>query len=274
MTRAAARLRAVAHSSPLRHLARAGLLAYALLHILVAALALQLGWGIGATEAANSSGALQTLYETTLGYSLLWVVAVGLLGLAGWQGVEVLRHHRRVPRRFADRAVALLQLIKTVGTALVYAYLGVAAIGIGLGNRGSDDETTLVTGVLGWPGGRLLVGAAAVVVIVIGTYQVYKGLRSTFLDEIDLTTIPERLRGPAHRVSQAGFVGKGLAFLLVGGMLGWAAIAVDAATATGLDGALRLVLMQPFGRWLLTVIALGFAAFAGYLVTRARHPVG
>ena len=41
--------------------------------------------------------------------------------------------------------------------------------------------------------------------------------------------------------------------------------------ATGLDGALRTLLGAPFGKVLLTLVALGFAAFAVYSFARARH---
>ena len=57
-------------------------------------------------------------------------------------------------------------------------------------------------------------------------------------------------------------------------MLGWAAISFDPSRATGLDGALRAVLAEPYGRWVLTAVGLGLASFAVYCLARARHPVG
>ena len=51
-----------------------------------------------------------------------------------------------------------------------------------------------------------------------------------------------------------------------------AAITFDPAEATGLDGALRTVLDAPFGRFLLTLVALGIAAFGVFCLIRARYP--
>jgi hypothetical protein len=78
----------------------------------------------------------------------------------------------------------------------------------------------------------------------------------------------------AHRASQAGFVLKGVALVLVGAVVAWAAATFDPARATGLDGALRAVAAEPHGAWVLTVVAVGLAAFAVYCLARARHPVG
>src|SRR3712207_644708 len=83
--------RRAADSDALEHLARVGLLAYGLVHLLVAWLALQLAWFGGSGESADQSGAMQTLAESPVGKPLLWIVAVGLIALAVWQAAEVLR---------------------------------------------------------------------------------------------------------------------------------------------------------------------------------------
>ena len=58
----------------------------------------------------------------------------------------------------------------------------------------------------------------------------------------------------------------------VGGLLVWAAVTFDPAKAQGLDGALRGVLELPFGRTLLTLVAVGIAAFGAFCFVRARYP--
>lgn len=269
-----------AHSTALRSVARVGLVGYALLHLLVAWLALQLAWQAGRSRttggaAVDQGGAMALIADSPVGPPLLWLLTAGLAGLCVWQAVEVLRHHRRLPAPGPDRRRAVVQLAKTLGTALVYGFLAVSAARVALG-RGSDPaaDTRAVRGVLAWPGGQALVVAVGVVVVVIGVYHVRKGLRSDFLDEIDLSTVSPALCALAHRASQAGFVLKGVAFVLVGVMVAWAAATFDPAHATGLDGALRAVAAEPHGAWVLTVVAVGLAAFAVYCLARARHPVG
>jgi hypothetical protein len=60
--------------------------------------------------------------------------------------------------------------------------------------------------------------------------------------------------------------------VLVGGLLGWAAITYDPSKASGLDGALHTVLAAPGGRVLLTLVALGIAAFGAFSLARAKYP--
>ena len=269
-----------AHSAALRSAARVGLIGYALLHLVVAWLALQLAWQAGRARpaddaAVDQSGAMALLADSPVGPLLLWLLTAGLAGLCLWQAVEVLRHHRTLPAPGPDRRRAVVQLGRTVGTAVVYGFLAVSAarVALGHGSRPGEDTRT-VHGVLAWPGGQALVVAFGVVVVAIGVYHVRKGLRSDFLDEIDLSTVSPALCVVTHRASQAGFVLKGVAFVLVGTVVGWAAAVFDPARATGLDGALRAVAAEPYGAWVLTVVAVGLVSFSVYCLARARHPVG
>jgi hypothetical protein len=268
----------VARSPALRRFAQAGLVAYAAVHLLVAWLVLQMAYGdgpsAGGDRSADQAGAMQTVARSPGGPVLLWLLAVAMAGLAFWQGAEFLRHHRHLPAG-SERWSALLQLVKTVGTAVFYGYLAYSAVSTALGSgKQRGKERRQVEGVLSWPGGQLLVIAVALVTAGIGVYLAQKGLRSTFLDEFDLSSVRKPLRAAAHRFSQAGFFLKGLALVLVGGVLTRAAVSFDPSRATGLDGALRAVLSEPYGRWVLTAVGLGLASFAVYCLARARHPVG
>ena len=78
------------NSDSLEHLARIGLIAYGVVHLLVAWLALQLAWG-SRQDSADQSGAMRTLAESPVGKPLLWVVAAGMIALAVWPAAEVLR---------------------------------------------------------------------------------------------------------------------------------------------------------------------------------------
>ena len=73
-----------------RALVRTGLVCWAAVHLLIAWLALQLAWG-GGGGSADQSGALSTVAESPVGKPLLWIIALGLIALAVWQALEVLR---------------------------------------------------------------------------------------------------------------------------------------------------------------------------------------
>jgi len=100
----------------------------------------------------------------------------------------------------------------------------------------------------------------------VGTYHVVKGWTKKFL--IDLRENPGML---ATRAGVIGYIAKGIALALVGGLFVTAAAQNSASKATGLDGALRSIRQQAFGSWLLTAVGLGIAAYGLYSFARARH---
>jgi Domain of Unknown Function (DUF1206) len=260
-------------SDGLEHLARIGLIAYGLVHVLVAWLALQLAWG-GGGESADQSGAMATLAESSFGTPLLWVVAVGLIALAVWQAAEVLRWRHGWSASGKARTTALRRSGRALVKAVIYIALAVLAIRFATGSAqsssSSQQETT--AGVFGWPAGQWLVGAAGLVLIGVGAWHVRKGFNKHFLKEIDTTDCSTGAVRLVTRLGQVGYPGKGIALAGVGGLLIWAAVTFDPSKARGLDGALRTVLELPFGQILLTLIAVGIAAFGAFCFVRARYP--
>src|SRR3954454_9543537 len=106
-------------SDDLEKLARIGLLAYGLVHLLVAWLALQLAWGGGGGE-ADQSGALSTLAQSPVGKPLLWIIAVGLLSLAVWQAAEALQWRGALRSAGRQKKKSVQRIVKSVARAVVY----------------------------------------------------------------------------------------------------------------------------------------------------------
>jgi hypothetical protein len=260
-------------SDGLELLARVGLIAYGVVHLLVAWLALQLAWG-GGGQSADQSGAMRTLAESPLGKPLLWVVAIGLVALAVWQAAEVLRWRSGWSASGKTRTKALRKSGNALVKAAIYIALAVLAIrfanGSGKSSSSSQQETT--AGVFAWPAGQWLVGAAGLVLIGAGAWHVRKGLNKHFMKQIDTSKASASATRLVTRLGQVGFPGKGVALAGVGVLLIWAAVTFDPSKARGLDGALHEILNLPFGQILLTLVALGIAAFGLFCLVRARYP--
>ncbi|MGY1745610.1 DUF1206 domain-containing protein [Blastococcus sp. SYSU D00695] len=260
-------------SDGLENAARVGLVAYGVVHLLIAWLALQLAWG-GGGGSADQSGAMATLADSPVGTPLLWLVAIGMIALAAWQLAEVLRWRHGLTGSGEARKKALGRTAKSVAKAVVYVALAVLAIrfATGSGSSSGQQQQQTTAGVLGWPGGRWWVSLAGLVLVGVGVYHVYKGVSRRFLKQIDLASASPGARRLVERVGLVGFPGKGVALGLVGGLLVYAAVTFDPEKASGLDGALRTVLDAPFGQVLLTLVALGIAAFGVFCLIRARYP--
>ena len=262
------------NSDTLENLARIGLLAYGVVHLLVAWLAIQLAWFGGNGKSADQSGAMSTLAQSPVGKPLLWVIALGLVALAVWQAAEVLRWRGQWSASGKARAEALQKSGKALIKTVVYVVLAVLAVkfALGSGRSSSQQQQKTTAGVFGWPAGRWLVGAAGLVLIGVGIYHVYKGVTQRFLKEIETSEASESARRLVTRLGQVGFPGKGVALAGVGALLLWAAITFDPSKARGLDGAMHAILALPFGQILLTLVALGIAAFGAFVFVRARYP--
>ncbi|WP_345037120.1 DUF1206 domain-containing protein [Georgenia daeguensis] len=234
--------------------ARLGYAASGVLHLLIAWIALQVAWG-QTGESADQTGAMQQLAGNPLGAVLLWVLAVGFALLAVWQVAEAIAR--------SDTGTRL----KSAGKAVLYLALAWTAVSVVRGSSSGSGQTESTTATLmAQPFGRALVALVGLGVIAVAVYHVIKGWKKKFLE--DLREHP----GPwVVRAGRIGYIAKGVALGVVGALFVAAAATADSERASGLDGALRSLQQLPFGKALLTAVALGLAAYGVYSFGRARH---
>lgn len=255
-------------SALLEGLARVGLVAYGVVHLLIGWLALQIAWGGTSGGSADSSGALSTVADQPFGKILLWLVAVGMVALALWQASQAIwGYHNRVGGKRMRKQVS------SGARAVVYVALGVSAalVAVGAGSSSTQSQQEATSGVLAWPGGQLIVIVTGLVIVGVGVAGVVKGVTKSFAEEVDTSSMSPTARTAVAVLGQVGYIARGLALGVVGGLLGYAALTFDAQQAKGLDGAMRTILDQPFGQFLLTAIALGFVAFGLFAFLQARY---
>jgi len=161
-------------SASLEALARVGMIAYGVVHLLISWLALQLAWGAAASKSADPSGALRTLADQPLGKFLLWLVAVGLVALALWQVSEAIWGYRN--REGAQR---VRKQVTSGAKSVIYAALGVSAasVALGTGSSSSQSQQQTTTGVLALPAGRVIVVVTGLIIVGVGVAGVVKGVQ-------------------------------------------------------------------------------------------------
>lgn len=233
-----------------------GLIAYGVVHLLIAWIALQLAWG-SASEDASHSGALHELASKPFGGFLLWVVAFGLIALVVWKVLEFV--YGRLDTR---------KKVSSAGRAVVYLYLGISAVKIAAGSGGSsgDKSSGITAKLMENPAGRVLVAIVGLVVIGIGVYQIYKSVKKKFVQDLTGGVSESTIL-----LGRLGYAAKGIAFMIVGGLFVWASVSYEPERAGGLDAALHTVREQEFGSVLLTLMALGIACFGVYCFVWSRN---
>ena len=246
---------------------RVGLAAYGLVHLVIAYLALQIAFSGTSSHSATSKGALDELANTGVGLAALYVVAVGMFALVVWQGLEAAIGHRS-----EDGGRRTFKRVASGAKAVIYAGVGVSALktATGAGSR-SKGTHTMTAQLMALPFGPLLVGAVGLVIIGVAVYLARRGWKEKFLKRLDGEG-RTGADGQAYRTfGKVGYIAKGVALAIVGGLFLWAAVSHDAQHSGGLDQALRELQNAPYGTVLLAAVAVGIACYGLFCFAWARH---
>ncbi len=191
----------VADSKPVKIGARVGLLSYGVTHLLIAWIALQVAFG-GDSRQASQKGAFQELAGNTFGKVMLWIIVVGFVAVALWRLTLAIWGYRYE----SDEKKRLRKRASDAGKVVVFAALAVlaATTAIGSGGGGGGGQEKATAGLLGIPGGQLIVGAVGLGFIVAGGSKIYAGWKKKFLS--DMACRPTRRfarcsSAPARRAS-------------------------------------------------------------------------
>jgi hypothetical protein len=146
------------------------------------------------------------------------------------------------------------------------------AILVGSGGSGSQasQQQGLTAKVMAHAGGRYLVGAVGLVVLVVGGTMVFEGVTRKFEKYLRMTQMSAATRVVVEKLGVVGTVARGLVIGLAGLLVLDAAVTYQPQKARGLDGALRTLAGQPYGKVLLVVAALGLVTFGLYGYAEAR----
>jgi hypothetical protein len=252
-------------SRALRASARFGLIARAVLYLLLAYLAAVLagGWGLHGKQ-VNGNGALRTIAGTPLGVLALGGAALGFaaFGLA------------RLAGAYGDRSAGRPRRLTTAGQGLGYLVMAAVTATFVLGRRsvGSEQQQVSTTmRVLEAPGGRLVLAAVGVTALAICAWQVWIGLHGGFTDSLRTTDMGPRMRRAARWVGAVGIVARAAAVAPLGFLLVVAAAQARPGAAKGLDELLMSLDRSSGGNAVIWMVALGFLVFALYSLLEARY---
>jgi lysylphosphatidylglycerol synthetase-like protein (DUF2156 family) len=257
----------MATSRPLEILTRIGFVGYGLLYLAVAWLAVQLVVGHQSGE-TSQSGAFAALVQQPFGRFLLIVIAVGLAAMAVWQLLLAAVGHRAETGRSRT-----FERVVSIGRTVIYAFLAWTAYRIlaGTPTSSAQQQQDATAGLLTHSAGQFLVVVCGLAVLGIGIGVIVYGVKRKFERKLMMYRMSHAAQIAARRAGQIGYVAKGIAFGIVGLLLVDAALTKDPGKSRGLDAALRTIIHEPFGAFLLFAIAVGFAAAGVYCFVQARY---
>lgn len=252
-----------AQNEVFERLARGGFVVSGLLHLLVGYLAIRIAFGEGGT--ADQTGALATLASKPGGPVALWVAAAALLVLGLWRLVET-AVGRSSDRRDGSSS-GVLDRAKAFALAVVYVALAYSAWGFarGAGKFAGQQNLTISARLMQSSAGTVGLVLCGVIVVAVGGYHVYKGASRNFLEDLN-----GKSGNVVRRLGVVGYVAKGTVIAGAGGLVVLAALRSEPEKATGLDGALKTLGAQPYGRVLLIAAGLGIVTYGLYSFAMAR----
>ena len=244
--------------------ARLGLASRAAIYLLMSILAFEVAYGHTHKE-ADQRGALEALSTSTVGKVLLILLAVGFACYALWRFSEAAFGAVGEGKKAGPR-------VKSLVRGLIYSSFAVTAIKVLGGSSGSQagQQKGMTASAMAHTGGRLLVGTIGAVIVIAGLAMVYEGVKKKFLDNLDLWRATAATRKTVTRLGMVGTTARGAVIGLAGALVVDAAVTYSPSKAGGLDGALRTLAGQPYGKLLLTLAAAGLLAFALYGFAEAR----
>lgn len=253
-----------------RWLVRAGFISRAITYGVIGALTFATAVGAGTMGvAANQQGALALIARAAPGRAALVVVCAGLLAYALWKITQG-AFGRRIQ---GDGGLNWKDRVADLGGGVAYLAFFAIAIRVLSGSAGSSsgEPKHAAAGILGWPGGQLIVGIGGGVLIAISLYQLYDALSGEFAKEENTQQMNQSERRAFMLMGHVGLAARALVFGLIGYFLVRTAIDFNANDAVGVDGALARLHHQTLGPWILGLVAAGLITFAAYSVLEARY---
>jgi Domain of Unknown Function (DUF1206) len=252
----------------LEFLERLGYVVRGVLYAVMGFLALRIALATAGGKATDLSGSLVWLIGNPFGKLVLIVTIIGLVAYSIWGFVRAIYD----PLHRGRDAKGIMARLGFVTSAVSYLAIAVFAITIlaGQGSTSHDSTQKTVSTLLANPGGGFFTVLLGVISIGIGIGQFLEAYRATFQHDLKAAEMTESEKDIAIGLGRFGMAARGVTFLVIGWFLIQAGLHHAPSQAQGFGGAFLFILAQPYGRWLLGIVALGFIALGIHSFACAR----
>lgn len=262
------------HATPyLQHavtvVARWGYVAKGIVYLLIGGLASMAAAGLGGDN-VGSREAITELARQPYGSFMLGLLGLGLFGYTLWRLAQAYFDTEDAGRGLKGIATRLGFVI----SGAIYASLGLFCINLlrnaAMSSSGDSSAQGRTAELMSHPGGIYLVFAVGIIFLGVGLRQIWRAINRSYLKNWHMRTMNSTQRRLAEGATRWGLSSRGVVFLIIGLFLCIAAAQTDPSEAQGLAGALNVLARQPFGPWLLGIVALGLMSYGIYCFINAR----
>ena len=256
------------HAAPwVARLARLGYIAKGVVYALIGFLALREALGAGG-KTTDPSGAIHSIGTQPFGGVMLALLAAGLACYAMWKVVQGVMD----PDGKGSDAHGIAQRVAYVGSGAIHGVFAYTAAQSILGAEDTSEDAAAASAMaIQPPLGPILVGLVGATVISVGLYQLYAAYQAKFRDDLRLDRMSEVEERWVVYAGRLGTSARALAICVAGVFLLLAAYHSKPSEVRGLGAALELVQHQPFGPYMLGIIAFGLIVYGAFMFAIARY---
>lgn len=246
--------------------ARMGYAARGILYLTIGALACLSVLGLGGAE-ADSKGAIRSLKSQPYGDTLLLVLVVSLVGYILWRLIQGIKDADNHGHSYKGLAIRSGLIVSAISHSVLCYWIVTLLLNDADKASGQSTSSTLKE-YLGSDFTALVFGFIGVVIIGIGLAHLFKGFTAGFKQYMDF---PESKRHWMTPICQFGLVSRGVVFCIVGWIILRSAFVAGTSDNKGIADAFEWLNTTPFGNWLILIIAVGLIAFGAYSFLEAIY---
>ena len=237
---------------------RAGYAGRGLVYLVVAGFSLWSVWQ--GSEAKGAQDTMRSL-DSWVGLAAVSLIAAGMFAYAIWRCIDSfwdLEAH-------GNSAKGIFARIAMIVTGLLHGGIGLLALAALSGRSSGGQGQTMLSSMMQTNAGPWLIGTAGLITVGAGGYYVYKGISQSYRDNLEANHFTANW----NPLLRAGLIAQGVAIAIIGALIAYAAITVDASQAGGLGSAFDWLHQQAYGRFVVAALCLGLLCFSLFCFVNA-----
>ncbi|WP_339627385.1 DUF1206 domain-containing protein [uncultured Maribacter sp.] len=255
----------------LKKLAVWGFISKGIVYALTGLLALFSAFNMGGKKAGKLE-IIDYLENKPFGNVLIFILGIGLICYSIWRIFESLNN----PEKISNDTKGFLKRIGFFISGCIYGLIGLMSITdalnlISLFKSSGSSTNPLPTG----NAGTLIFIVIGAALLGKGIYQFIKVYKGDFLHKFDIKSIPAMAkRKYIKRIGYAGLISRGLVTTIISYFFLTAGLTINGASSNNVKGtaeAFSFIHEQPFGKWLLGIVAFGMVCYGIFMFSTAAY---
>jgi len=258
-------------SLPVKTIATIGLIAKGLVYCLIGILVFMSAFEIGqqSGDDVDKEKAFNIIEQWPAGSWWLAVVVLGLFCYVLWRLMQAFLPSSNEESGFKN----IFKRIRYFFSAIVYSSLAFLA-GKKVFNSSeekSGSSQTTMNDVMNMKNGDWIMGIAALVLAIVGVYQIYYSFSEAYKKHVSLNSVNTDMRKVLLKSGKIGYVARGIVWLILAWLFGKAWWHSNASEAGDTAKAFQFLESASYGSYLLGALGLGLLCYGIFNFIRARY---